>query len=136
MVKFQFSIYIMSCIILWYIWFISLYLYTVNITIISYCKIVYFNHIFHCNLCNEEIKKWMNEWMSINRGVVRNLGFYTVDNSCFSFRCNQYMKLGDVSHITCILILDYCCGMRSMTLGSKLWKSIMWLICNDIRNNF
>jgi hypothetical protein len=47
-----------------YIWFVSLYLYTVNITIISYCKIVYFNHIFHCNLCNEEIKKWMNEWMN------------------------------------------------------------------------
>jgi hypothetical protein len=46
-----------------YIWFVSLYLYTVNITVISYCKIVYFNHIFHYNLCNEEIKKWMNEWV-------------------------------------------------------------------------
>jgi hypothetical protein len=47
-----------------YIWFVSLYLYTVNIIIISYCRIVYLNHIFHCHLCKEEIKKWMNEWMN------------------------------------------------------------------------
>jgi hypothetical protein len=40
-----------------YIWFVTLYLYTVNITFITYCRIVYLNHIFHCNLCNEEINE-------------------------------------------------------------------------------
>jgi hypothetical protein len=36
---------------------VTLYLYAVTITFITYCRIVYLNHIFHCNLCNEEIKK-------------------------------------------------------------------------------
>ena len=74
-----------------YIWFVSLYLYTVNIIIISYCRIVYLNHIFHYNLCNEEIQR-----------SVRNLGFYTVDNSCFSVSCIRYVKLGGVSYVNCI----------------------------------
>ncbi len=35
-------------------------LYTVHTTIINYCRIVSLNHTFHCNLCNEKIKKLMN----------------------------------------------------------------------------
>ena len=52
-----FNLYYVLHNIMIYIWFVSLYLYTVNITIISYCRIVYLYHIFHCNLCEEEIKK-------------------------------------------------------------------------------
>ena len=115
LVKFQFSICIMSCIILWYHWFVSLYLYTVNITVISYCRIVYLNHIFHCNPCNAEIKKWMNEWMNewsatwgfILSTIVVLVSVVTLHGARGCLVCYIY------------LILYYCCEMRWMTLGSK-----------------
>ena len=56
-------------------------IYTVNITIINNCRIVYRNHIFHCNLIYEERKTWMNEWMiptflCIMTGVVLKVYYY------------------------------------------------------------